>query len=71
MLHAVGFLIDHRYIPDEIRKHDEAIVLQNRIKQVIAITFSGFSGHTISIDRGFAYLGLISPILGHECVPLF
>ena len=34
MLHAVGFLIDHRYVPDEYRKHDDAMQLQNRIKQV-------------------------------------
>ena len=34
MLHAVGFLVDHRYIPDEYRNNEEAVQLQNRIKQV-------------------------------------
>ncbi len=33
-MHAVGFLIDHRYIPDEFRKDEEGTALQGRIKQV-------------------------------------
>ena len=50
MLHAVGFLIDHRYVPDEYRKHDDATVLQNKIKQVRLITAQEIVNNRITVQ---------------------